>query len=133
MKLTTSLIIVAAIGGLFIAGCSKVQQDAPQTTPVADDHGHDKAEDDHAEHEHNEWWCNEHGVPEEECTRCDSSLVATFKKKEDWCDKHDRPASQCFICTPANAEIFAARYEAKYGKQPPKPEEEGSGEKENEK
>jgi hypothetical protein len=81
-----------------------------------------------AAHNHEGWWCDEHGVPEEVCALCDTSLVAGFKAKGDWCEKHNRPDSQCFICHPEKEAEFAALYEAKYGKQPPKPEAEG-GEK----
>jgi len=69
------------------------------------------------------WWCPEHGVPEEECARCDSSLVANFKEKGDWCEEHDRPESQCFLCSPKRAERFAKVYEAKFGQKPPSPTE----------
>ena len=69
------------------------------------------------------WWCVEHGVPEEECAQCDTSLVAGFKEKGDWCEEHNRPESQCFLCSPKRFDKFAARYEAKFGKQPPKPTE----------
>lgn len=71
---------------------------------------------------HGEWWCNEHGVPEAVCAQCDVKLVADFKAKGDWCAEHARPDSQCFICHPDKQAEFAAQYEAKYGKQPPKPE-----------
>ncbi len=64
----------------------------------------------------------EHGVPEEVCTLCNSKLVADFKAKGDWCQEHDRPESQCFICNPSREAEFSARYEAKYGKKPPKPQ-----------
>src|SRR5207244_12907042 len=73
------------------------------------------------------WWCAEHGVPEEVCTRCNAKLVAEFKAKGDWCKEHECPESQCFICHPEKEAEFAALYEAKYGKQPPKA---GSGEHE---
>jgi hypothetical protein len=76
-----------------------------------------------SDHDHSGWWCVEHGVPEEECALCDPSLVATFREKGDWCDKHNRPDSQCFTCHPENFTAFAARYEAKYGHQPPQPTE----------
>jgi cobalt-zinc-cadmium efflux system membrane fusion protein len=75
-------------------------------------------------HVHGAWWCDEHGVPEEICARCDSSLVAEFKAKKDWCNEHDRPDSQCFICHPEFEATFAKLYEAKYDKQPPKPSDE---------
>ncbi len=104
------------------------------TEPVAvgqpgDDHAegehasHDHAEGEHASHDHSGWWCNEHGVPEEECALCDTSLIADFKAKGDWCDEHGRPESQCFTCNPEYFEKFATRYEAKFGEQPPKPTE----------
>jgi len=85
------------------------------------DHGHDHG---HAkgEHKHDGWWCDEHGVPESECALCDPKVAAEFKKKGDWCKEHDRPDSQCFICHPEKLEEYAARYEAKFGKKPPKPE-----------
>lgn len=72
-------------------------------------------------HSHGGWWCDEHGVPEAECGRCDSKLAATFQKRGDWCKDHDRPDSQCFVCHPELEAAFAARYEARTGKQPPKP------------
>jgi hypothetical protein len=80
--------------------------------------------------DHSGWWCNEHGVPEEICARCNSKLVADFKAKGDWCKKHNRPESQCFICHPEKEAEFAAQYEAKYGKKPPKPEPEEKDAKE---
>lgn len=72
---------------------------------------------------HGEWWCDEHGMPEEICAQCSSKLAAEFKKKGDWCKEHDRPDSQCFICHPELKDRFAAQYRAKYGKEPPPIEE----------
>lgn len=43
-------------------------------------------------------WCGGHGVPESVCTRCDDSLIETFKKAGDWCKEHDLPETQCFKC-----------------------------------
>jgi cobalt-zinc-cadmium efflux system membrane fusion protein len=76
----------------------------------------EKAADDHSG-----WWCNEHGIPEEICGQCNAKYASECKKKGDWCDKHDRPDSQCFVCHPELEAQFAARYQAKYGKNPPKP------------
>ncbi|MDX2199472.1 MAG: efflux RND transporter periplasmic adaptor subunit [Phycisphaerae bacterium] len=45
-------------------------------------------------------WCGGHGVPESVCTRCDDSLIDTFKKAGDWCKEHDLPETQCFKCHP---------------------------------
>jgi hypothetical protein len=99
-------IILAA--GTILSGCGQSADQnksaETKTTAVVDDGG---------------WWCAEHGVPEEECARCDASLVAKFKEAGDWCEEHNRPESQCFLCSPARFDKFAARYEAKFGARPP--------------
>ena len=61
-------------------------------------------------------WCGEHGVPESICTRCNSALIADFKKKGDWCGKHGLPKSQCVDCDPALAEKLKALAPAPEGK-----------------
>jgi len=115
LRWTVSLTLLGMI--TFAAGCSG---DTDATQVAQND-----AQEEHAAHgdEHGGWWCGEHGVPEEECTRCDSSLIAGFKDKDDWCDEHDLPDSQCFKCDAKNADKFIARYEAKYGEKPPAPTE----------
>lgn len=45
-------------------------------------------------------WCAEHGVPEAVCTRCDASLIESYKAKKDWCVEHALPESQCIACNP---------------------------------
>jgi hypothetical protein len=67
------------------------------------------------------WWCDEHGVKEEECSMCTPAVARKFKDKGDWCELHNRAKSQCFICDPSLREKFAADYRAKYGKEPPEP------------
>ncbi len=96
------------------AGAKKDKNAAKGTEVAAKTDGHD----------HGDWWCAEHGVPEDVCAQCNPKLVAEFKKKGDWCDKHDRPDSQCFVCHPELKGKFAAMYRAKYGKEPPPMEEE---------
>ncbi len=66
-------------------------------------------------------WCVEHGMPEDICAQCNAKVAADFKQKGDWCKEHNRPESQCFLCNPKLEARFAAEYEAKYGKKPPKP------------
>ena len=105
------LIVMGAAPILFLSGCGQ-SAPAPSESSTA-------AATDSAGHNHEGWWCTEHGVPEEECAQCDSSLVAEFKEKGDWCEEHSRPESQCFICSPKRAEKFAARYVAKFGEEPP--------------
>jgi hypothetical protein len=75
-------------------------------------------------HDHEGWWCDEHGVPEEVCGQCNAKLAAEFQKKGDWCKDHDRPKSQCFKCDPKLRDKFAAQYRAKFGTEPPPIEDE---------
>ena len=124
--------LLVVLTTLSLYGCGRGQgptpnshsHDKPDSTvrAVAQAHG-DKEEghQNHAAHDHSGWWCNEHGVPEEVCALCDAKVAAEFQKKKDWCKEHDRPASQCFACHPELEGRFAAQFEAKYGKKPPKP------------
>ena len=113
---------------LLAAGCGQSGQpdgtaENARSAPDAGDGEQTSAAAEQGGHNLDGWWCTEHGVPEGECARCDSTLIAQFKADGDWCDEHDRPVSQCFICNPARFDGFAKRYEAKFGKQPPKPTE----------
>lgn len=115
--------VIAASYGLV--GCGQNAKPTPEVAKAkTDDHEHGEHGHSHGKggHEHGAWWCDEHGVPEAECGLCDEKARVAFKKKGDWCKEHDRPDSQCFICHPEKLEEYAAKYEAKYGKKPPKPE-----------
>ena len=107
-KIMLSLVVVL-VANVWFMGCNKAGRNAAPVTPVAEDG-----------HSHDGWWCDEHGVPEEICAQCNVKLVADFKAKGDWCKDHERPDSQCFVCHPEKETEFAAQYEAKYGKKPPK-------------
>ena len=126
--LTKNVLLTCLLAMTYgLAGCGQDPAPAPEAAkakPDAHDHAHDEHGHSHekAGHSHDGWWCNEHGVPEAECGLCDAKVAAAFKKKGDWCNEHDRPDSQCFICHPEKLEEYAARYEAKFGKKPPKPE-----------
>src|SRR5437868_13049222 len=100
-----NLIVLCAVAANALLGCG-------HSASTPDAHVAEAA------HQHSGWWCDEHGVPEDVCARCNTKLVADFKSKGDWCNQHNRPDSQCFICHPEREAEFAARYEAKYGKQP---------------
>lgn len=102
---------------LIASGCGQSDSTGQKDKGPAKDTGIATAGD------HSGWWCPEHGVPEEECSMCSTKAAAEFKRKGDWCREHDCAESQCFICSPARFEKFAARYEAKYGKEPPTPED----------
>lgn len=113
--------LTTLISGCGQAGNQASQANAKQTA----EHSADKAGDDHDHsahgHDHSGWWCTVHGVPEDVCALCNRKVAAEMKKKGDWCKEHERPDSQCFKCHPELEAKFAALYEAKYGKQPPKP------------
>src|SRR5262245_3208163 len=109
-----SLIIAFLFFGLFLPGCGKSPDSKTDVNQVSD-----------KGHSHEEWWCAEHGVPEEICAQCNTKLAAKFKVDGDWCKEHDRPNSQCFVCHPELEAKFAGQYEAKYGTKPPKPTEGG--------
>ena len=101
---------LVAMLGLAATGCGR-----SVATPAEAESGAE-----HAHHHHHDgWWCDEHGVPESMCALCNSKLAADFKAKGDWCAEHDRPESQCFLCNPGQQAVFAALYEAKFGKAPP--------------
>ncbi len=104
------LMTSVVFGALTIGGCGQ-----SGTTPPADQKSTATASADHSG-----WWCAEHGVPEEECSICNTKAAAGFKAKGDWCEEHNRAESQCFVCDPKRAEKYAALYEAKVGKKPPK-------------
>ena len=117
-------ILVVFVAGLSLlaGGCNQSKPEAKKDdgkgTPVADKKD-EKKDDKAGGHSHSEWWCAEHGIPEEECSMCQDKVAKEAKAKGDWCDKHDRAKSQCFICDPKLKEKFAAKYRAKYGKEPP--------------
>jgi hypothetical protein len=100
---------------VLVVGCARQEDKGGQAkdkeTPVAEKGKHDG------------WWCDEHGIPEEECSMCSAKVAKECKAKGDWCQEHDRAKSQCFICDPSLREKYAARYRAKYGKEPPPPED----------
>jgi cobalt-zinc-cadmium efflux system membrane fusion protein len=107
------LVMIVASG---MTGCGKPAEKGPAapanaTASTANDHSG--------------WWCNEHGVPEGECPLCNPNLAAGFKAKGDWCEEHNRPNSQCFACNPGQEAVYAMEYEARYGKKPPTPTENG--------
>ena len=45
-------------------------------------------------------WCDEHRVPESECTQCVPSRATEFRARRDWCDEHNLPESHCRLCHP---------------------------------
>lgn len=89
-------------------GCDDHRSAEPADAEHADAHNH-------AGHAHEAEpaagtadWCDEHGVPESVCTRCNPSLIAGFKQRGDWCEEHGLPESQCVVCNPELRARFAA-------------------------
>jgi len=48
-------------------------------------------------------FCEEHGVLEAVCTKCNPKLIPVFKAKGDWCEEHGFPMSFCPIHHPEKA------------------------------
>lgn len=118
MRIRSALMLMFIGAALFTIGC-----DPGGTTKASDKKTADTGKKDGAG-KHEGWWCDEHGIPEAECSMCSSKVAKECKAKGDWCEKHDRAKSQCFICEPKLKEKFAAIYRAKEGKDPPPIEEE---------
>lgn len=116
--LKRSSLVATLLAIVVIIGCGQSQPNDPQGKKGSTDK--DKKV---AKHDHSGWWCPEHGIPEHECSMCSIEYAEKCKAKGDWCEKHDRAKSQCFICDPKLKEKFAAKYRAKYGKEPPPIEE----------
>ena len=108
-----TLIVAAAL----LPGCGQGEKE-----PKKD--GSEKPVAAKKETKHDDWWCKEHGIPEEECSMCSAKAAKACKANGDWCEKHKRGLSQCFICNPKRKEFYAARYRVKYGKEPPPIEDE---------
>lgn len=103
----------------LIVGCAKSDDHGGKKEPTKKDGQVAEKKDT----KHDEWWCAEHGIPEEECSKCSSKLGKEHKAKGDWCKEHDIAKSQCFACDPALWDKYKAKYKAKYGqdKEPPEP------------
>ena len=102
-----SLIGLLALAGLSVlaAGCSKETAQTSKTetsteaaSGAASEPGNGQAAN--VVPGSYEDWCEEHGVPETACTRCDPSLVPAFKAVGDWDEEHGLPTSQCLKCNP---------------------------------
>jgi hypothetical protein len=108
-----ALLAALALTGLGLSGCGGAGTKGPEgsktATPAADACAV-------------AGWCTEHGVPEEICAQCNAKVAAECQQNGDWCKEHNRPESQCFLCNPKLEAKFAAEYELKYGKKPPKRE-----------
>ena len=113
---------VALAAFLMFVGCdSKTATHEKKPTPATEKQPAMEQKDDAKTGEGHDWWCDEHGVKEAECSMCSAKVAKERKRAGDWCEEHQRAKSQCFICDPKLEAKFAADYVAKNGKQPPEP------------
>jgi hypothetical protein len=110
------MLMILTAGLVTLAGCTPAA-----STPGPDSSKKEGTPTAKAKHDdHSGYWCNEHGLPEEECWACSSKYAKARKAAGDWCEKHDRPDSQCFKCHPELKAKWAEKYKAKFpGQEPP--------------
>ena len=109
-KFGFSKLVLGFMGvAVLLSGCAEEELPSEPVAPVTN-----TAVDDHSG-----WWCNAHGIPEDQCSMCSAKAAKEFKADGDWCEEHNRAESQCFKCDASRADKFANLYEAKYGKRPP--------------
>jgi hypothetical protein len=116
------LLVAAVVAG----GCGKKEDEKAEPAALRGHSparpaggGAEESKEAKGDNKHSGWWCTEHGIPEAECSMCSARVARECKAKGDWCDKHNRALSQCFICNPKRKDFYAAKYRAKYGKEPP--------------
>ena len=114
------LMSIGLLAGLFaVAGCGDKTVATGGGDKKAKEVAKADAKAEPKDDSHNGWWCDDHGVVEEECSVCQSKVFKKLKPDE-ICPKHpDRAKDQCFVCSPELREKNAAKYRAKYGKEPP--------------
>lgn len=115
--------LTLAAAAVLIAGCAKTDGTGAKAGKDTKGSGQEVAKK-KDEPKHEGWWCDEHGVPEKECSMClpEAEVKKRFKDAGDWCKEHDRAKSQCFICEASLWDKYKAQYKAKEGKDPPLPE-----------
>lgn len=102
-RTSVSIALAFTLVSLVIPACGKEQANPPAATAAVesskspDGRGHAPTSVVPGSHED---WCEEHAVPESQCTRCNPSLTAAFKATGDWCEEHGLPESQCLKCNP---------------------------------
>ncbi|MCO6436713.1 MAG: efflux RND transporter periplasmic adaptor subunit [Phycisphaerae bacterium] len=96
--------LLALLGLMWAGGCEKEDNSAslgrpgiPAVKPTSQTYGPSGSA---IEPTLDQGWCGGHGVPESVCTRCNQSLIPSFKEAGDWCAEHGLPESQCSICHP---------------------------------
>lgn len=96
------LIVIAFSAIVAFTACDKgssAGSDKQKQPAVAESKGAQHAAADVKPGSHEDW-CDEHAVPESQCTQCNPELIPAFKATDDWCDEHGMPESQCLKCNP---------------------------------
>lgn len=89
MLIKSSLLSVLSLS-LLLGGCGKAKEGGGDVVAKKEGAGHASKDVVPGSHED---WCEEHQVPESQCTLCDPSLAAAFKATGDWCEEHGLPKS----------------------------------------
>ena len=95
---TLFVVLFTLCAALPLSACSK-SEDKASAEPAAKAAatGHAAANVKAGSHED---WCDEHQVPESQCTLCNPTLSAGGKSNGDWCAEHGLPKSHCLKCNP---------------------------------
>lgn len=112
LTIKLALLTIMILGIIGVAACDKGSDGKDKPAPAAKapatkaepaDKAHAAATVVAGSHED---WCDEHQVPESQCTKCNPELIPAFQATNDWCEEHGMPESQCTKCNP---EIVIAR------------------------
>ncbi len=85
MRVTWGLVAALALSGCKEKSSSKREEPSASTVAKAGE------------------FCDEHGVLEAVCTKCNPKLIPVFQAKGDWCEQHGFPMSFCPIHHPERA------------------------------
>src|SRR5260221_526163 len=86
------LSLLAALG--LFAGCSGTKEQKKADDKTEKD-GKQPKKDDDDDTSDDGFWCNKHGIPEDDCSICSAKVEKECKAKGDWCEQHNRAKSQC--------------------------------------
>lgn len=98
MRSSIIITVIVAAGALVLGSAAcKNKSDQPSSKEGASATTHAAATAKPGSHED---WCEEHNVPESQCTRCNAKLIPAFKATGDWCEDHQLPKSHDLKCSP---------------------------------
>lgn len=95
-----SLVGIAVLILVSIGGCKRDPAPAADTKPIVAANTSSSKPASSVVPGSYEDWCEEHQVPESQCTKCNPDLIPAFKAAGDWCNEHGVPESQCTKCDP---------------------------------